>query len=179
MQPRWSSNAPISVSGSQSASAAQLSQNGVPVSGEKCQATISREGAANQELTADVVRQAAALDESARLGTLFLAARDSDELMLGEFVSVQISGAAADDTYRVPAASLTSGDQLWVVEAGKLREREVVVIGNEDSVAVVRNFDIADGVVTIPPSAGRDGLPVTIHSESRHLAGGGGPIGAQ
>ena len=160
----------------------------VPVSSEELaligeaigrQATISREGAVNRMLTADVVRQAAALDESTRLGTLFLDARDSDELMLGEFVSVQISGAAADDTYRVPAASLTSGDQLWVVEAGKLREREVVVIGNEDNVAVVRSFDIADGVVSIPPSNGRDGLPVSIHSESRHLAGGGAPVGAQ
>lgn len=146
-------------------------------------ATITREAGPDTVLGAEVVRQAAALDERTRLGTLYIAAGPTHDLMLGEFVGVEIRGEAAPEVYRVPAAALTSSDQVWVVENGMLREREVDVVGNEGGTAVVRNFDIADGVVAIPPSNGRDGLPVTIdsHDSQRRVASGGGSysVGAQ
>ena len=129
-------------------------------------------------LDAVVVRQAAALDEQTRLGTLFLAADDVGSLTLGEFVDVQIRGATASDVLQVPAASLTSGDQIWVVEDGVLREREVTVVASEDSYAYVRSFDVADGIVAVPPSDGRDGLPVTVQDERRHASGGDLGLGA-
>ena len=148
----------------------------VPVSGEELallgdaigrSAAISREGVAAPALDARVVRQAAELDERTRLSTLFLAADSPEALMLGEFVGIEIRGQSAPEVYRVPAASLTSRDQVWVVEDATLRQREVDVVGIEGNVAVVRDFDIADGVVAIPPSNGRDGLPVSIQSERR------------
>ena len=161
----------------------------VPVSGEELaligdaigrSALVAREGEPGASLGAEVVRQAAALDERTRLGTLFLQAELADALMLGEFVSVEIQGEAAPQVYRVPTAALTASDQVWVVENGTLREREVDVVGNDGGTAVVRRFDIADGVVTIPPSNGRDGLPVTIDSQRRVASGGGGfSVGAQ
>ena len=153
----------------------------VPVSGEELallgdvlnrEASVSREGTAGSALKAEVVRQAAALDERTRLGTLFLAPESTDAFMLGEFVSVDIPGQVTAGVYRVPAAALTSRNQVWVVEGGLLREREVDVVGSEDQVAVVRNFDIAQGVVAIPPSNSRDGLPVSILPESRMAKSG-------
>lgn len=161
----------------------------VPVSGEELallgdaigrSAAIAREGTAGPGLDARVVRQAAALDERTRLSTLFLAADSPESLMLGEFVGIEIRGQSAPEVYRVPAASLTSRDQVWVVEDATLREREVEVVGVDGNVAVVRNFDIADGVVAIPPSNGRDGLPVSVQSERRIAGGGSGfSVGAQ
>ena len=161
----------------------------VPVSAEELaligdaigrSALIAREGESGASLGAEVVRQAAALNERTRLGTLFLQAELPDALMLGEFVSVEIRGQAAPQVYRVPTAALTASDQVWVVENGELREREVDVVGNEGGTAVVRRFDIADGVVTIPPSNGRNGLPVTIESQRRVASGGGTfSVGAQ
>ena len=142
-------------------------------------ASIARQGSAGPAFPAEVVRRAAALDERTRLGTLFLAAGSPEELMLGEFVTVQIRGQAAVDTLRLPAASLTSRDQVWVVESGTLRERQVEVLGNEGDLAVVRSFDFADGIVTIPPANGRDGLPVMAQSERRLVSGGGSVVGAQ
>ena len=131
-------------------------------------------------LAARVVRQAADLNEQTRLGTLYLAAEQPEALMLGEFVGVEIRGEAAAELYRVPAAALTSRDQVWVVENGVLRERAVDVVGSDDRVAVVRQFDTGEGVVAIPPSNGRDGLPVTIQLEPRFASGGGSfSIGAQ
>lgn len=159
----------------------------VPVSSEELtllgrpvglRALISREGDDTHVLEAEVVRQAAALDEQTRLGTLFLAADPSADLVLGEFVGVEIRGKATPEVYRLPAASLVSRDQVWVVEDGVLRQREVDVVGNEDSVTVVRNFDTADGLVATPPANSRDGLPVMIQSERRVAGGGGISVGA-
>ena len=161
----------------------------VPVSSEELallgeaigrRAMVFREGTTDSSQDAEVVRQAAALDERTRLGRLFLRSESTDALMLGEFVGVEIRGQSAPGVYRVPAAALISRDQVWVVEDGVLREREVELVGSEGNVAVVRNFDVADGVVAIPPSNGRDGLPVEIQSELRVAGGGGGfSVGAQ
>ena len=108
-----------------------------------------------------LLRVAAALDERTRLGTLFVATDNPAALTVGEFVEVQIDGADAPDAYRLPAAALTSRDQLWVVADGRLVSRTVDVIGREAELAVVRVFDDADGVVIVPPANARDGLPVT------------------
>lgn len=136
-------------------------------------ASIVREGGSDNELTGLVVRQAAALNEQTRLGTLYVSADETESLILGEFVSVEIVGRDAPQTYRVPAASLTSRDQVWVVNDGRLEERRVEVLGTEDSVAVVRAFDTADGIVAIPPADVRAGLEVNATLE-RSLASAGG-----
>ncbi|MDJ0907118.1 MAG: efflux RND transporter periplasmic adaptor subunit [Woeseiaceae bacterium] len=152
----------------------------VPVSSEELavlgdavgrQAEVIRQDGLAAPIVAEVVRQAARLDESTRLGTLFLKVDEAESLVIGEFVSVSIRGETARDVVRVPAASMTSRDQVWVVDDGAIRERRVNVIGNDGALAVVRNFDTAEGVVVIPPSNARDGLPVRIQSE-RRVAGG-------
>ena len=159
----------------------------VPVSGEQLallgdaiglEATILRASTASDRIAAEVVRQSAALNERTRLGSLFVSADADSDLVLGEFVAVEIRGQAATDVLRVPAAAMTSRDQVWVVEGGVLRERRVEVVGGDDRLAIVRNFDTGDGLVAIPPSNGRDGLPVTINSERRMASGGGSIIAA-
>jgi RND family efflux transporter MFP subunit len=143
------------------------------------QALVSQESMNGAPVVAKVVRQAAALDERTRLRMLFLAAEEKADFTLGEFVAVEIRGDAAQGAYRVPVASLTSRDQVWVVEDGSLRQRAVEVIGGDNTVAVVREFDTADGVVAIPPANSRDGLPVVIQSESRVAGGVSVSVGAQ
>ena len=142
-------------------------------------ALVSRESQGQGGFDASVVRQAAALDERTRLRTLFLAADDAADLTVGEFVAVEIRGKTAPGVYRVPAASLTSRNQVWVVEGDSLRQRHVDVIGGDDSVAIVRVFDTADGIVATPPANSRDGLPVVIQSERRVAGGGSVSVGAQ
>ena len=152
----------------------------VPVSSEELavlgdavgrRAEVIRQDGLTTPIEAKVVRQAAQLDESTRLGTLFLKVDPAEQLVIGEFVSVSMRGETAQDVVRVPAASLTSRDQVWVVDDGTIRERRIDVVGNEGALAVVRAFDIAEGVVIVPPSNARDGLPVRVQSESR-VAGG-------
>lgn len=124
-----------------------------------------------------VVRKAASLDERTRLGTLFVAVDDPAALTLGAFVEIEIDGIATDNAFRLPPAALTSRDQLWVVEDEQLVERRVEVLGRESDMLVVTAFDAADGVVAIPPSDARAGLPVD-PVFSPELASAGGVAGA-
>ena len=142
-------------------------------------AAIARAGIESDVLSGEVVRQSAILDESTRLGTLYVAAHDVDSLVLGEFVNVDISGQYDPQTYRLPAASLTSRNRVWVVESGRLQERQVDVLGNYGDEAVVRAFEFADGIVSVPPADVRSGLSVTIDKERGPLSGGGSAVGAQ
>ena len=96
-----------------------------------------------------------------------------------EFVAVNIRGETARDVVRVPAASLTSRNQVWVVDEGAIRERQVDVVANEGGVAIVRNFDMAEGVVVVPPSNARNGLPVEVRSQQRVAGGAPLDVGAE
>ena len=103
----------------------------VPVSGDELtligtavgrDAKISTDGG-NTTIDGTVIRIAAALDERTRLGTLYVAAENAAALTVGEFVAVHVEGKDMPRAFRVPSAALTSRDQLWVVEDGRLEQR--------------------------------------------------------
>ena len=83
---------------------------------------------------------------------------EEESLTVGEFVTVEIAGVNAPDAYRIPAAALTSRDRVWVVDGDRLAARTVKVIGREGDMAVVSVFDVADGVVSVPPADAREGM---------------------
>lgn len=139
-----------------------------PVDGRK--ASISTPG--GETVAGTVVRKAASLDERTRLGTLFIASDSTGPLTLGEFVAVEMEGLTAAAAYRVPPAAMTSRDRLWVVEDEQLAERRVRLLGRDGETLVVDAFDIADGVVAVPPSEVRDGLPVQPVSSPEFAANG-------
>jgi len=120
-----------------------------------------------------VVRQSASLDEQTRLGTIYLQSDEIAALTLGEFVTVDITGPATKETYRLPSAALTSRDQVWVVEGDKLAGRRVDILARDDTELVIGAFDFADGVVSIPPPDARDGLPVNATLTNRNVQSGG------
>lgn len=137
-------------------------------------ASASSEGVIDGKLA----RASAALDERTRLGTLYVTADQPELLTAGEFVTVTIAGENMPDSYRVPAAALTSRDRLWVVEDGQLAGRTVEVLGREADIAVVRVFDDASGIVAIPPANARDGLAVSIRGTDGLASTGDDPLRA-
>ena len=131
-----------------------------PISGQRV--AIIAPGTRSEIIDGRLVRAAAALDERTRLGTLYIAADDPRLLTAGDFVTVEIDAQSAPESYRIPASALTSRDRVWVVEDGHLAARTVEVLGREADMAVVRAFDDAGGVVSIPPANAQDGLPVNV-----------------
>lgn len=130
-----------------------------PLDGQRV--SINAPASAGERIDGELVRVSASLDERTRLGTLYIATSSPESLTLGEFVTVEISGKDTAESYRLPASALTSRDQLWVVEDGRLAERSVEVLGRDAQLVVVRAFDQADGVVALPPANARDGLEVS------------------
>ncbi len=133
-----------------------------PIGGQRV--SIFAPGTDNDTIDGKLVRAAAALDERTRLGTLYVAADDPRLLTAGDFVTVEIDAQSAPESYRIPASALTSRDRVWVVEDGRLAGRTVEVLGREAEMAVVRAFDDAAGVVSIPPANAQDGLPVSVRA---------------
>ena len=133
-----------------------------PISGQRV--SIVAPGTSEGIIEGKLVRAAAALDERTRLGTLYVATEDPRLLTAGEFVTVELDAQSAPESYRIPASALTSRDRVWVVEDGRLIGRTVEVLGREADMAVVRAFDDAAGVVSIPPANAQDGLPVSVRA---------------
>ena len=133
-----------------------------PISGQRV--SIVAPGTSEGIIEGKLVRAAAALDERTRLGTLYVATEDPRLLTAGDFVTVEIDAQSAPESYRIPASALTSRDRVWVVEDGRLIGRTVEVLGREADMAVVRAFDDAAGVVSIPPANAQDGLPVSVRA---------------
>lgn len=159
----------------------------VPVSGDELtligtavgrDTKISTDGG-NTTIDGTVIRIAAALDERTRLGTLYVAAENAAALTVGEFVAVDVQGKDMPRVFRVPSAALTSRDQLWVVEDGRLEQRQVEVLGSEGDATIVAAFDPAEGVVAIPPPNGRVGLPVQAQPDTGLASSGDAPRGTQ
>ncbi len=142
-------------------------------------ATITPQFPTEPTIVGRVVRQSASLDERTRLGTLYLQSDEIAALTLGEFVTVDITGPASDETYRVPSAALTSRDQVWVVDGDRLASRRVQILAHEGTELVVSAFDIADGVVAIPPPDVRDGLLVDANLADANIPSRGSANAAQ
>ncbi|MBT8087475.1 MAG: HlyD family efflux transporter periplasmic adaptor subunit, partial [Gammaproteobacteria bacterium] len=141
-----------------------------PVDGQRV--SIRAPAATGDSLEGKLVRVSASLDERTRLGTLYIATNSPESLTLGEFVTVEIGGIDSPESYRLPAAALTSRDQLWVVDDGRLARRSVEVLGREAELVVVSAFDQADGIVAVPPANARDGLEVGTRTASELASAG-------
>ncbi|NCF74505.1 MAG: efflux RND transporter periplasmic adaptor subunit [Gammaproteobacteria bacterium] len=124
--------------------------------------TIVSDYTTDEEIAGSVVRLGATLDEFTRLGKLYIRSEANDRLTLGEFVSVVVAGDTVDTALGIPESSLTARDQVWVVDGDTLAERRVQILGHEQGLIVVAAFDMAGGVVTIPPAGARDGQIVKV-----------------
>lgn len=151
-----------------------VSSDDLALLGDVLERPASVRGTDGGEIPAAVVRRAAFLDAQTRLGTLYVETDDPAGLTVGEFVTVRIKGTQIGDAVAVPSSALTSRDQLWVVDDGRLDQRRIRVLGAGAERTITAAFDAADGVVVIPPPDGRVGLPVEAqHSPERVSADAG------
>ncbi|MEO1642957.1 MAG: efflux RND transporter periplasmic adaptor subunit, partial [Pseudomonadota bacterium] len=121
-----------------------------------------------------VRRQNATLDTRTRLASIFIAPEASEVLTIGDFADVTLRADPVEEAMSLPATSFFGRDEVWIVVDGKLQRRKLVRLGERGDEAIVRGFDFGDGVVTLPPVEGYEGMKVSARSsvEERQLAGG-------
>lgn len=145
-------------------------------------ASYSRRGAEGTSQSAQIVRVDASLDARTRLSNLYLVPGEAQDLRIGDFVDVTIQSEPVDGALRIPATALSGQSEVWVVQNEKLSARRVRILGedNEAGIVFTASFDVADGVVALPPLEAEEGQNVTIRQTPSISAAAGGRVdGAQ
>ena len=82
-------------------------------------------------------------------------------LLSGAYVQVELRGRVLPGTFRVPRIALDNGDEVWVVEDGKLAKRSVRIGWRDDTdVVVTGGLSAGDQVVTSPLALALEGMSV-------------------
>ncbi|MEO1660648.1 MAG: efflux RND transporter periplasmic adaptor subunit [Pseudomonadota bacterium] len=145
-------------------------------------ARIERKGSMDDQLMANVVRVDASLDPRTRLTNLYLAPARQADLRIGDFVVATLETETVTNALRLPATALSGQSQVWVVEDGVLMPRAVAILGEDPSGAsvIAAPFDVADGIVALPPLEAEPGQPVAIRQINAATASvGGGDVGSE
>lgn len=139
-------------------------------------ATYTLRGAEGQSRTAQTVRIDASLDARTRLSNLYLKPEDAANLRIGDFVDVAIGADTVNDAIKLPASALKGQSSVWVVETNQLATRTVIVLGEDqvDGSVLVAPFDVAGGVVALPPLEAEAGQQVTVRTSQTVSAAAGG-----
>lgn len=87
---------------------------------------------AGETLEFKLARSAGAADARG-LDAFFVARRASSHLRVGELVSLEVARAPVTDAVAVPYAALFGGNQVYRIEAGRLKSLEVAVLGDAGS----------------------------------------------
>ena len=109
-----------------------------------------------------IVRQAAGLNSTTRLGAVYVAPDDPNSFPIGAFVDVLIEGNEEPNAYSIPKSALSERGLVWVVSHGRLVSRRVIQIGETDDALIVRRFHTGEGLVVLPPVDVAAGTEVTI-----------------
>lgn len=143
-------------------------------------ATFQRRGSTTNVWTATVGRLDATLDPRTRLSNLYLIPGDRSGLRIGDFVDVTIIGDPINDAITLPASALTGQTGIWVVENGALSARQIQVLGEAEdgNRIIVAPFDVADGVVALPPLEATEGQKVSVRGQGNLTVASGGSVDA-
>lgn len=143
-------------------------------------ATYARRGAEGAVRNAEIVRVDASLDARTRLSNLYLLPETTRDLRIGDFVDVAISSDSVEGAMTLPATALSGQSSVWVVADGQLAARTVRVLGEEQDQGhvIVAPFDIADGIVALPPLEAEAGQVVTVRAKAERTAATGGSADA-
>lgn len=95
-------------------------------------------------------------------------AQPAPPLLLGAFVSAEITGASLDSYAAVPALAVRPGNEIWVVRDGKLRILPVRVIQRTDEIAYITTPSLSAGGQLIVSNVRSpiDGMPVRVAGRS-------------
>ena len=145
-------------------------------------AEIRGRTARDNPVNATVVRVDASVDPRTRLSSLYLRPETQTGVRIGDFVEASLRAELVSGAIVLPASALISQSDVWVVEQGILASRNIRVLGEgEDGDTVIAApFDIADGVVALPPLEALVGQSVSIRpSDPRSASTGGQADGGQ
>jgi RND family efflux transporter MFP subunit len=107
-------------------------------------------------------RISAERDPRTRFSQVFLTSNNGPQLTPGTFVSVTLSGAIIENTFKLPVSSLQVGQTFWIVKDGTISSVPANILGRSNGQYLVEAFEYGEGIVTGTVPGARDGLPVRL-----------------
>jgi len=114
-----------------------------------------------------VDRVAAERDSRSRFSQVFITATEGQSLTPGTFVSVEVHGPVARESFLLPDSALQVGQVFWIVSNGNLVEVAANILGRKNDQYLVEAFDYDQGIVVGSVPGGRDGMPVRLAETAR------------
>ncbi len=139
-------------------------------------AEFQSRGANSDTFAAQITRIDASVDARTRLSNLYLEPNNREELRIGDFVDVSIQSDTIEGAIALPASALVGQANVWVLQDGALATRSITILGerNAGELIVVAPFDLADGVVALPPLDASEGQKVSARDQDSVIIANGG-----
>jgi hypothetical protein len=86
------------------------------------------------------------------------------QLLIGEYVRIEIEGRQLQNVYRIPRAALRDDANLWIVsDDGKLDIRKVVIIWRDPQTVLLREgLEPGDRLIVSDLAGPIQGMPVQV-----------------
>jgi len=139
-------------------------------------AQFQTRGASSDASAAQITRIDASVDARTRLSNLYLEPENRQDLRIGDFVDVSIRSDTIEGAIALPASALAGQARVWVLQDGALASRSITILGerNAGELIVVAPFDLADGVVALPPLEASEGQKVSAREQDSVIIANGG-----
>ena len=131
-----------------------------PLEGRKV--SVLRPGSQAPLASGLIARRDAQLDPRTRLGRIYIALDGDSALPVGEFVSVRAEGEIVEGALQLPSTALSGRDSVFVLSGGRLARRQVSILAEADGQLMLAPFDIAEGVIVLPPPEAVEGMEVRL-----------------
>lgn len=128
------------------------------------------EAARPMQWEGQVKRTSRFLDPKTRLRELVVTVdhplEQPEPLLNGRFVSVQLSGKALNNTFRIPAYSLTADSYIWFAKQGRLQRQKVSPLFSAEGFFYIPQGELPDSVTLVrkPMSGYLPGMAVEVVS---------------
>jgi len=131
-----------------------------PLEGRKV--SVLRPGSQEPLASGVIARRDAQLDPRTRLGRIYIALDGDSGLQVGEFISIRAEGEIIDVSLQLPLTALSGRDSVFVLSGGRLARRQVSVLAEAGGQLTLAPFDIAEGVIVLPPPEAAEGMEVRV-----------------
>jgi RND family efflux transporter MFP subunit len=121
----------------------------------------------NTEWQGRVVRKNNFIDENTQTQGVFIRVNNnkSKPLYAGDYLTTYFPGQPVDNSMEVPRNSVFNGNEVFIIENGRLRKKEVNVIKVNITTLLIGGLPIGDTLVVQPLINVLEGTEVAVHGD--------------
>lgn len=113
--------------------------------------------------TGTVVRVSNFIDITTQSRSIYVKVNDCDDMLEGEFASVEFKGHELEQVMTIPRNALFNSDEIFKVVDGVLVKAQINIVKLTDKDAIINNIDEGSVIVIEPLIGVAEGTPVKVY----------------